>query len=500
MAIEDLPDGFTTPSRGEIRDRFQRDYLFRRPGAPIGEGSEAFVDGSVIADALMPLYANAVTIARGIDLEDMNRAQLQARCRALGIPEELPASGGAGFVEISASAGGVYIGATRELKDEKRNLRFRCASADTYYDGKPVPIIGIDVGPNTNLEAGTRLRWSNPVAGLGMLATVLADADGNGLTGGRNAETDDDIRRRIQAREADPPAGGNVAHVRELVNEAGKALGIAIEEVFVYPAILGPGTYAYTFTLRPGSPGSSRIPSNVQIAAVRAYVTGSLPEDDSVLATEILEEPVALKLGVTWAPNAEGWVDAQPWPKYSDLFEVSAVTDAATFRVHSPMGPSETAPTVGKTFAFFDEVSGTFRRKRILSVTALGGSSYDLVIDTSNNASDVNYQPTVGEQFCPYSPSLDRLVEPLLSAIDKLGPGEQVASPFDEGARQRRHPIDPVRWRSSIIYSDLDAVDDLPQVYDIAWLSPSMPHGPTVGVAGASSNMVTASRVLAFKL
>ncbi len=497
MAIDNLPNGFTVPTRGEVRDQFQKDYLLRQPGAPTGEGSQAFIDGSVIADALMPLYADAVSIGRGADLADMTREQLKAECRALGIPEELPEGAGGGFVVISASAGGVFLDTGRELKDEGRNLRFHCAVAGTYYDGRAVPVIGTDKGPTTNLPAGARLKWTNPPSGLSNIATIQADADGNGFTGGRAAESDDDIRGRISTTRAEPPAAGNAAQIRTLVKEAGKALGIAIQEVFVYPAITGPGHYAYVFTLRPGSAGSTRIPDAIQIAAVRAFIARALPEDDGIFSAEIIEDPVTAKLGLEWAGGAEGWLDASPWPIFDDAFVVLTVTTSTAFTVHSDAA-SPTAPQDGQTFAFYDRANGLFAKKRILTASDVGGGSYDIVVDVTNNTSNAAYLPTVSQEFCPYSPSLDLLVDPLLAELDLLGPGEQENAPFDEGLRQRRMPVDPVEWPSALRHKSIDPIDKLPQVHDVSWLAPTIPHTPPVGVPGASSNIVAVTTILAF--
>lgn len=498
MPLEDLPNGFTVPTRSEIRDKFQRDYILRKPGAPTGEGSEAFIDGSVIADALGPLYADAVSIGRGANLDDMTREQLKAECRAIGIPEELPESAATGFVLITASAGGVFIDTGRQLVDEARNIKYRCLTADTYYDGRAVPVIGVDKGPTTNIPAGTRLKWNNPPAGLGNIATVQGDADGNGLTGGRAAESDSDIANRIKSARRDPKAGGNVAHVRDLVKEAGKNLGIAIEEVWVYPCITGSGHYCYVFTLRPGTPGDSRLPNATDLAAVRAYVTGALPEDDGIFSGEIIEDPVTVKLKVIWAKKPGiGWVDQNPWPRYADAFYVSSVSSATTFVVKSDAtGPA--APEVGKTFAFYDSTERTFVRKRILTVATAGIGQWTLTIDGTNNASDVVYQPSVNELMCPFSPSLDLLVQPLLDEVAKLGPGEQVDDFFDEGYRQRRVPENPVESPSDLRHNTFDKVDDLPQVHDVDVLAPTLPVAPSVGVPGASSSLLVVERILAF--
>lgn len=500
MALEDLPAGFVAPTRGAIRDRFQKDYLLRQPGSPTGEGSQAFIDGSVIADTLMPIYADAVSIGRGANLADMTRAQLMAECKALGIPEELPESAGSGFVLIVASAGGVYIDTGRELKDEGRNLRFHCAVADTYFNGKAIPVIGTDLGPTTNIPALTVLKWTNPPSGLGSQATVQADADGNGFTGGRKAEEDDDIRQRIMTTRGDPPAGGNVAQIRTLVKEAGKALGIAVQDVFVYPAITGSGHYSYVFTLRPGKAGGTRIANAIQIAAVRAYIQHELPEDDGIFAAEIIEESVTCKLGVKWASTAVGWTDAQPWPIYADAYYVSTSTSAVSFIVTSAAGAAATAPQVGQTFAFYDKANGKYARKRILTATVGAAGVYTIVVDETNNSSDVNFKPAVNDGLCPYSPSMDLLVAPMLAETDTLGPGEQESDFFDEGYRQRRQPEDPIEWPIALRHNALDSVDDLAQIHDVTWLAPTIPYVIAVGVAGVSSNILAVGSLLAFPI
>lgn len=501
MPLEDLPNGFTVPTRSEIRDNFQRDYLLRQPGAPSGEGSAAFIDGSVIADTLAPLYADASSIGRGANIDDMTREQLKAECRALGIPEELLESAGTGFVIITASAGGVFIDGGRSLLDEGRRLTFRCLVPDTYYDGAAVPVIGVDKGPTTNIPAGTKLKWNNPPAGLGNIATVQADADGNGFTGGRPTETDDDIRNRIKSTRKNTPAGGNDAQIIKLVREAGKNLGIPVQDVFVYPAITGSGHEAYVFTLRPGKPGDSRVPNDVQIAAVRAYVINALPKDDGIFSAEVLEQGFNLVLGIRWSKQpGVGWVDAQPWPRARDRFYIGTAVSATRFDVRSDI-TGHVAPQAGKTFALYDPTEKKFVRKRILSVTNPFLGVYTLEIDASNSASDVAYVPNWADSPCPFSPSLDLLVAPFLSEVDKCGPGEMVEDFFDEGYRQKRIPENPLEWPAEIRHNSLDGVDDLPQVHDVKILEPTeIPIVPDVGVPGASVNLLVLTNLTAFPI
>lgn len=498
MAVEDLPNGFYVPQRDEIRDQYQKDVKLRIPGAPIGEGSQAHAEGSVIADTLIPIYADGLSVARDANLDDKTLEGLKAEARGMGLPELLPASGGTGFVQIAASAGGVGIDEGRELYDEATSLRFECAVTQTYFDKGSVPIRGIDVGPTTNLGAGTVLRWRNPPAGLGAKATVLPDADGEGLTGGRNEETPDELRDRIRAERASPAAGGNDANVRRLVKEAGKKLGIPIQECFVYPCIRGPGTTGFAFTLRPAKPGGSRTPNAVQIAAVLAYVVGALPGDDGILACTILEEAVTCSLEVEWDPEADGWADLDPWPSAAGDWYVSLATSATSFKVKAA-GAGTRSPQVGQSLAFYNTSTGKFVRKRIGAVSGPVGGEYTITVDASNGASDTVYAPALNERFCPWSDSLDMLVTPMATEFDKLGPGEQVEEFFDEGYRQRRFPRNaPGTWPSVMRHKMLDAIDDFPQIADVQWVSPSIPHATPVGTPGVSSNLLTFARLLVF--
>jgi hypothetical protein len=230
-------------------------------------------------------------------------------------------------------------------------------------------------------------------------------------------------------------------------------------------------------------------------------VIGALPKDDGIFSAEILDEGVNLVLGVRWAKQpGVGWVDAQPWPRAEDKFLVGSVVSPTEFNViSSELSP--TAPQAGKTFAFYDVTERKFIRKRILSVIDLGSGVYILTIDTANSASDVSYAPVFGERPCPFSPSLELLVEPLLTEVDKCGPGEMVDDFFDEGYRQKRIPENPLEWPAEIRHKVLDSIDELPQVHDVKILEPTeIPIVPSVGVPGASVNLLSVLRLIAFPI
>ena len=245
-----LPEDFAVPTRPELINRYERDVRIRQPGAKVGEGTLARMDAANTVDLLLPVYANSVLAYENTTLADASLASLKEKAVAKGLPALLPASGSTGFVTARAVTGGVYIAAGKIIKDDKASLSFKCTSGKTYADGDPVPIRAIDVGPSTNLAAGTVLRWESTTPGLGELATVLEDPNGFGLRGGRNEESIDELRKRIGDAEADPAAGTNAAQVRKFAKDAATAKGIAMQEVFVHSAAEGPNTYAYCFTVR----------------------------------------------------------------------------------------------------------------------------------------------------------------------------------------------------------------------------------------------------------
>lgn len=497
MPLSDLKGDFFVPTRDVLLTRWLRDYKLRKPDVDTRPGSRVHIDGSVVADTLLPVFADAAAAGNAVALKDKTSAGLETEAEGLGIPKRLPAAGGLGFVTIGASAGGGLILAGAELKDERTGFRYVCRATKVYFDGNPVPIRGVDTGPATNLPAGSVLRWTTTPIGIKPTATVLADPDGNGLKGGREQETDPELLRRIEDARANPAASGNAAAVRRFVREAAAALGIPLQETFVFPCTAGPGTTAYAFTMRPSSVGGSRAPSSADIAEILAHITGELPGDDGLFACAIVDTPTDFKVKVLWA-GTTGWADAQPWPVIADDFYVSAVTDATHFSVDSDAA-SPTAPQVGQSIAFYNDSTGLFVPKRIATVT--GSGPWAIACDTTTNATDTSYVPTVNERMCPWSDALQDLVTPLVTQMGTLGPGEMVAAPFDAGLRQKRDPASPQRWPTSIRHKDIEtALGAVPSVADVIVASPTLPYETPVGTKNVSVKLLTVGKILAFKL
>ena len=442
-----LPAALNLPTRNQVRDWWIRDYRLRNPSARTDPGTEPFLKASVYADASAPLYANSQLIAANTSLQTMVGAALDAEAIGRGT-QRLPAVGATGAVTITASAGGttIYAGDIGTIGV----LSYQCTQAGTYANGNPVPVAGVSTGPGTNQNAGTTFTWQIPRTGCAATATVVAQVDGTGLSGGHDLETDNQLRQRLAFLSANPPSSGNDAQIQAL---ASRCPGLSVEAAFTYPCIQGPGSTSVAFTLRATATGGNRIPNATQIALMSAWLQGpgQLPADLSITVAALVSNPAAWVLRPSWASTATSWTDTTPWPAFTSIGtepKIAAPTTGTASPTYFRVVNAATAPSVGQSVAVFDLPNLTFRKKKILTSSVDGGGGYDITVDTSNGSSDTSYTPLVGQFVCPWSDSLQTLVAPVVAYLASLGPGEMVGAFLDPGARQRRSPPSPGVWPS----------------------------------------------------
>lgn len=484
MPIDKLDGVFVVKTRDRVRDDYLRDFKSRVPTAKTDPKSQLYVEAQTFADAMMPLYFDASLVADATSRFSSQGEDLDKEGEARGLPRR-GKTGASGYVVGTIASGGAFIPADSELRYVPQGLRFRVLVSGTYFNGGLIPVVGITEGPATNLAAGTKLTWLNPPAGVGPTALVFENGDGSGLTGGANAQTDEEYRAALFELEANPPQSGNDAEIAATVLGI---RGLAVERAFVYPAILGPGTTGVTFTMRPASLGASRLPNGAQIALVDASLSTALPGDDGILVASLLAEPVDLAIEVTWGPGTTAWIDAAPWPAYSPTKTVVAGTPTPTataFRLDN----CATAPTTGRTIALFDQATKTFKRKRIATATFVSGSTYAITVDTTTaGASDTSFVPDAGAVVSPWSDSLNLLVEPVLAYFAKQGPGEMVASFNDPGRRQRRWPAPTAQtWPSAVENRLVEGLFSV--VSDAVLLEPTAPSQVSVGTPGTVARL-----------
>jgi hypothetical protein len=479
--LEDIE--ITVPTRGEIREQHIGLQRLRYPGLDTGTNTLAAFHADVIQDVAAPIYAAVSKIGLNATAETKTGKALEQEALNVGIAARLPATGASGFVKVQTGATGGTLVAGQE--GTIGAVRYRVTLTKLYLSGEYVPVEGIDTGPGTNQPPGATLTWSSPPPGILPSALVAELVIGEGLTGGRDQEKDPELLARIREAKANPPASGNAA---QYISAIRKTPGIPFQAIFVYPAIKGAGTKAFCFTVAPSTPGGSRIPSGTQLALALAWVKGQMPEDDVIFPCTLVAENLAMHLRVVWGATADGWEDATPWPAYvaTPPSVVAAPTPTATtFRVDvSTAG----APVVGQTIALLDKPNKVWRRKRVLTVTFVAGTQYDLVMDTAANASDTTYAPFSGQIVSPWSKSLDLVAPTLLTELDTLGPGEQKSTFFDPGSRERRIPAAP-EYPSTITNRNIAPLFKLAALGDVVLASPTVPYATPVGSVATSSKL-----------
>lgn len=510
MALDVLPGKVVVKTRDQWLALFLRSHQLRAPLASVEDDSEPFVTGSAVADIANILSQDAQQIGRSIALASVRGKDLDALLKSLGLAPRFLETGSQGAVIPTTSLSGASVPAnTSELTDQTGQIFF-CTATALYVNPNGlagvsnIPIAAKSTGPKTNLAAGTKLVWSNPPGGLVTICFVARQTDGSGLSGGRLAETDDEVRSRISDAYANPPAAGNDAAYQAAI-EFSPGHGVAVQKAFTIPCAVGAGSTAFCFTMSPAVTSGSRLPNLTQLAKVHDYIVGLFPADDGIYACYLLPQLTDIAIRVTWSDAATGWTDPVPWPPYYTTsgtpaaFVVTAATSAVSFTVDGVGGVRGVAPQAGNNIAFYDLVAATFRQKRILSVA--GSGPFVLTIDANNGASDTTYTPAVGQRVCPWSDSLNSLVEPVGDYLGTMGPGEQFTGvqQFDPGVRLRRSPSSPHSWPSVItnrLVADILAVDTIEDASVVEGLGQTT----NVGVPGVLSYLIELNHLSVFPL
>ncbi len=513
MPLDPLPGQLVVPTRTQSRDTILRDWGFRNPSAVLTAGGEPFLKASIFADAVVPLYANAVKIAKNTSRSTMTGVALDNEALALGT-QRLGAVGASGSVTSQMSAGGARLFAGDLLTIG--GFTYRCLQTAIYNSTSAIPVQGVSTGPGTDQDPGTIGQWQIPRPGCAASCTVTTQTDGTGLDDGHDAETDDQLRARLNYIAANPPASGNDAEIQEL---ALRCPGLFLEQVFTYPCALGPSSTCLTFTLSATASGGNRIPNATQIGLMQAWLQapGNLPADLTILVATLVPQNVTLVLRPDWVSQVPGWVDAQPFPAYAFPDVAVAVPTAG------PITPTffkivnqAATPQVGQNLAVYDAPNQTFRQKRILTATSDGGG-WAIVVDTSNSVSDTSYAPVAGQYVSPWSDSLQTLVPPVVAYMGTLGPGEQFASFPDPGSRQHRNPPSPGSYPNVLGArilagpstqpfvavgetppAPLPTLATTPSLLDVSVQEPTLPFATTIGAPGVTVYMQVLADLAAY--
>lgn len=463
----------------EWRDFMLRNASNRNPDIDVGPDSLPWVWFSTLAEALAVQSLNALTLGRSVPIANMTEAQLHTTFDAI-LPQQ-GESYATGWVTIQTAAAGttIQVGDLLTDNDNKQSYRFSGATNTAYVNGDQVPIISVDPGKGVNLEAGKMLTWSALRPGCYATATVWAQPDGTGVSGGRDQETIDEWKSRLSDMKANPAGHGNEQDVITLAEDiSGRTLstgevttghGMPVRKGFCYPALMGVGTLGLAFTVKQDYWWKSRCPSSTQITTVYQYVNAALPKD-SILPITVQDEGLSIDVSITLNTRAAQWADFAPWPSAATRGAgrkiIGTVTDATHFTVVTDDADytSETNPVAGQTIGMLDATTGTMKRKKCLTVTGTG--PWIIVVDTTAGASDAAYLPVAGQAVCPWFDAIQDVANAIGEYVATFGPGECVTLDPGDGLRQLRvplvadglYPIAPNQSLNSIIPASVPAV------------------------------------------
>ena len=141
-------------------------------------------------------------------------------------------------------------------------------------------------GAASNLDPGVKLRLINPYGGVKPEATVGEE----GVSGGVDSESDDQLRARLLERVQEPPQGGT-AH--DYVAWAKEVDGVS--RAWAYGTLLGPGTVSVTFVC---DDQSDPIPTPEKVAEVQAYLNDPIrrPITADVVVYQLQPFPVPITI------------------------------------------------------------------------------------------------------------------------------------------------------------------------------------------------------------
>jgi uncharacterized phage protein gp47/JayE len=441
----------TVKTRDQIIADYERNYRNRSNATLTGPGTPVRRDAVLVADALVPIYANCSRAGRGIPLDGKDEGELRQIASDASIPLS-GATGSSGYVTITAASTGTTIFAGDELIASQ--LVYYCTTTAHYLNEQSVPVAARSTGPATNLDAGTKLQWKAPRAGCATLCTVTEQTDGSGLNGGADADGREQIIAKIRAAKDNPPAAGNNPHWQDWIKSTP---GVQIQEAFIYACADGPAVTAWCFTVAPNKYGS-RIPTAAQVSAVRNHVYSKASKSDIAVDLTIVEEPIDIVIGVDWETADEQWSNEATWPQYhveapvsgSGAIRVGTVTSSTAFQLVASNGDYTTcgAPVTGTVIGVYDAGGRAFRRKTVLTVSGTG--PWDVTCESSYGSSDTTYAPQTGQRVMPWSDGLSQFVAPVIAAFDAVGPGEIQPSGYLDGQRGRRYPESPKKYPNSI--------------------------------------------------
>lgn len=481
------------PTAAALKAQFIADVQLQAIAAgvqqpPAGKGTDLDLQATAATNLTMVALSNQSILDADSDWTRAEGDQLDEIRIRLGLPEVL-STGSTGSIS-GKSVGTVVVpaGLRFALGNGKRG---EAVASVTGSGSLTVTVAMLDVGSDTNADAGALVQWVAPPTSLLTDATVVV------LSGGTDNESDAQKRIRIGNRLSSPVGAGNWAQCREVALNVG---GV-IADAYVYPCLGGPSS-ARVVLLRAGTKANlwTRTVTSTETDAVSAALVTEVDTKGHLYSVvSVAEQTSDVSIGLT-LPSG-GWSDPAPWP--ANAVYVSTVTTETSFRVERVGAATWTAPVGDEAIAVWYPAAKAFRRGVVSSSTP-GTNLADLVVVWSDSAPSGS--PTAGSWVSPAANSLNDYADAFLGAVAALGPGENLdlAAAISAGdIRATRANREPVVGASTaapmtIGSTQVGAIQDaFPTVQSAEYLSRSV-STPTVPATVATAPNVLVIGQLSF--
>lgn len=382
----------------------------------ISFGTEYYVLGETIGKIAEQASYNAI-VAADAQMADTATGEDLYRIAAIYKLALKPASGSSGFLVFDTSNSSAVISGSQLI--DPSGLRYEVAIGQLYANGDLIPINAIDTGTSTNLTSGTQLRWVSPPPFSSPTALVST----GGLTGGVNAEIDEELRARLLALLRNPPGGGNWPQFADLAEKSTSS----VQKAFIYSAFNGPSTVLVSVTRAATSTNKNRDVAALTLTqTVLPAVAAGIFEGINLQLTTVQNQAIDVSFGlvlpsaITASPPGPGggWIDGLPFPspksgnKYS---VVTAVVNSTLFTVESHY-----APIVGSSIVYIDKTTWTVVHAKVIAFASAGSELYSVAVDTPC----INI--AVGNWIFPDAVNMDTYINTILNSFNALGPGQIV--------------------------------------------------------------------------
>ncbi len=246
------------------------------------------VIAKLIAGTAHGLYGYIAYIAKQILPDTADTAYLDRQASMwLSVPRKA----------ASYAVGSVNIDGTNDTIIPAGTILVRAGGAEYATDAETTiaggtvaaAITALEAGQVGNVDAGTTLTLTSPIAGITSTATV----GGSALTGGADQEINESLRARVLNRIQEPPHGGASN------DYTAWALEVAgVSRAWVYPQELGAGTVTVRFVR---DDDTSLVPDAAEVASVQDYIDARRPVTADVNVVAPVAAPLNFSIALT--PN-----------------------------------------------------------------------------------------------------------------------------------------------------------------------------------------------------